>query len=101
MFNLSLVAAKLEDSPNLELNGAEETTARLSGLDPESCCPTAVQVRGSRKGICEELLQLLFETGGDVIETLDYNAEDGIAIIICKDADSAYTYVLFNICRNV
>ena len=89
VFDLSLVATKLEDSPNLELNGAEQSAARLTGLDPESCCTRAVQVRGSRNGICEGLLQLLFETGGDVIETLDYNAEEGIAIIICKDADSA------------
>ncbi len=97
VFDLSLGAAKLEDLPSLQLNGAQLSVARLTdtlaGLDPESCRPRAVQVQGIRSGTPEELLQLLFEnrhrTGGGGIETLDYDAEEGIAIIIFKDADSA------------
>ena len=88
VFDLSLGAAKLEESPNFE-----QSAARLTGLDLESGHARAVQIRGSRKGICEELLQLLVEnwrgTRGDDIETLDYKAEEGVAIIIFKDADSA------------
>ena len=97
VFYLSPGAAKLEDTPNLKLSGSRLSVARLThylaGLDPERCRPRAVQVQGIRHRTPEELLQLLFEnrlrTGGGDIESLDYDAEEGIAVIIFKDADSA------------
>ena len=97
VFDLSPGAAKLEVTPDLMLSGTRLSIARLThalaGLDPESCRPRAVQVQGIRRGTPEELLQLLFEnrlrTGGGAIESLDYDDEEGIAIIIFEDADSA------------
>ena len=97
VFDLSPGATKLEDTPDLKLSGSLLSVARLAhslaGLDPDRCRPRAVQVRRIRHGTPEELLQLLFEnrlrTGGGDIESLDYDAEEGIAVIIFEDADSA------------
>ena len=79
----------------LELEGAQLSIIRLTdiytGLDRESCRPRAIRVQGICKDTSEEFLQLFFEnrriSGAGDVEHVDYDNEEGIAVITIKDAD--------------
>ena len=80
----------------LEFEGARLSVTPLrdsyDGLDRESCRPRAIQVKGISKGVSKEFLELVFEnrrtSDGGEIELIDYDDEEGIAVIIFNDADS-------------
>ena len=98
----SLGKTQLE-TEKLQLGDAQLSVNSLcdiyAGLDPESCRPRAIQVHGLHQNETTDMLQLFFENkrscGGGEIEDLDYDAEEGVAVIIYKDADSEYTEDLY------
>ena len=79
----------------LELEGAQLSVIRLmhiyAGLDRESCQPRAIRIQGIYKETSEEYLQIFFEnrrkSGGGDVEHVDYENEEGIAVITFKEAD--------------
>jgi len=100
------------ETENLQFEGAQLSVNSLcdiyAGLDRESCRPRAIQVHGLPNNTSTERLRLVFENrrtcggdGGD-IEDLDFDAEEGVAVIVYKDADSEYIEDLYlhlpNIC---
>ena len=93
------------ETENLQFDGAQLSVNSLrdiyAGLDHESCRPRAIQVLGLHQNASTETLRLLFENrrtcGGDggEIEDLDFDAEEGVAVIVYKDADSEYIEDLY------
>ena len=98
----SLGITQLE-TENLKFGGAQLSVNTLcdiyAGLDPESCRPRAIQVHGLHQNTPIDMLELFFENkracGGGEIELLDYDAEEGVAVIVYKDADSEYIEDLY------
>ena len=84
---------------NLTLQGAPLSVVRLNdiyaGLDHESCRPRAIKVQGIHKSTSESYMHVFFEnrrkSGGGEIEHLDFDTEEGTAVIVFKDADSELT----------
>ena len=97
--HLSLGAARLMSHGNLTLLGAPLSVVRLNdiyeGLDSVSYRPRAIKVQGIHKSTSESYLHVFFETrrisGGGEIELLDFDTEEGTAVIVFKDADSELT----------
>ena len=93
----SLGTTQLE-TEKLRLGGAQLSVNTLcdiyAGLDPDSCRPRAIQVHRLHQNESTDMLQLFFENkrscGGGDIEDLDFDAEEGVAVILYKDADSEY-----------
>ena len=94
--HLSLDAARLMSHGNLTLLGAPLSVVRLNdiyeGLDHESCRPKAIKVQGIHKSTSESYMHVFFDnrrkSGGGEIEHLDFDTEEGTAVIVFKDADS-------------
>ena len=87
-------------SGQLELDGAQLTVTHLSdvyaGLDRQSCRPKAVRVSGIKSHTSKECLLLFFEnrrsSGGGEIDDLEYDEEEGIAVVTFKDAECEFIY---------
>ena len=85
-------------SDQLELDGAQLTVTPLSdvyaGLDRESCRPKVVRVSGIDSRTSKDFLSLLFESrhrsGGGEIDDLEYDQEEGLAIITFTDAECKF-----------
>ena len=90
----------------LELSGARLSMTSLNdvydGLDPELCRPKAIRVSGLSSDTKKDYLSLIFEserrTGGGEIVDLEYDVEDGIAVITFKDANSELCVITLNTC---
>ena len=82
-------------SDQLELGGAQLTVTSLidvyAGLDRESCRPKAVRVSGIDSHTSKEFLLLFFKNrlscGGGKIDDLEYDEDEGIAVVTFKDAE--------------
>ena len=93
-------ATKLMNAGTLVLKGAHLTVTALSdiyeGLDRESCPPKAVTVSGISSQTSTNFLTRFFrnrhKSGGGNIEHLEYDNNDGIAVITFKEADSKFSY---------
>ena len=83
MEKLHLLRARLTVTPLIDV---------YDGLDRELCRPKAIRVKRIGPRTSEEFLRLFFENqrecGGGDIEQLDYDPQEGIAVIIFEDADS-------------
>ena len=85
-------------SSRLELDGAQLTVTALSdvyaGLDRESCRPKAVKVSGIDSHTPKDFISLFFEnrhrSGGGEIDDLEYDQEEGLAIITFMDAECKF-----------
>ena len=86
------------ENENLQFGGTQLSVNALSdisvGCSLKSCRPRAIQVHGLPKNTSTDMVQLFFENkrtcdGGDT-EQLDFDAEEGIAVVVYKDADSEY-----------
>ena len=85
-------------SDRLQLHGAQLTVTALNdvcaGLDRESCRPKAVKVSGIDSRTSKDFLSLFFEnrhrSGGGEIDDLEYDQEEGWAIITFTDAECKF-----------
>ncbi|KAI0223125.1 Protein mono-ADP-ribosyltransferase PARP14, partial [Lamellibrachia satsuma] len=90
-------ATKLMSLEQLTLGGVQMSITPLrnayAGLDREACRPRAVRVCGIGRDTSNEFLTLFFGNrrmcGGGDIEELEYDNEQGVAIITYKDPESA------------
>ena len=89
----------------LVLKGAHLTVTALSdiyeGLDRESCQPKAVKVSGISSQMSKDFLSVFFENryrfGGGDIEHVEYDDNDGTAVITFEEADSKFICQAINL----
>ena len=97
-------ATNLMNAGTLALKGAHLTVTALSdiyeGLDRESCQPKAVKVSGISSETSKDFLTIFFEnrhrSGGGDIEHVEFDDNDGTAVITFEEADSKFSYQAIN-----